>query len=139
MTDISKNRGHSIAIIGMGCVFPGMHSPEELWRNVLAGRSFFRRAPSELLQGEAILDTDLTRLKDRSNSKVAVITDWNFDHVKFGISQNAFSDADMDYYLALFTAKQAIEDAGVNLENVDRTRIGVVLWQHFNDEICTKS
>jgi len=28
----------SIAIIGMACVYPGAHSPEQLWENVLAGR-----------------------------------------------------------------------------------------------------
>jgi hypothetical protein len=35
----------SIEIIGMACEFPGAHSPEELWENVLSGRRFFHRAP----------------------------------------------------------------------------------------------
>ncbi|MGE5894814.1 MAG: beta-ketoacyl synthase N-terminal-like domain-containing protein, partial [bacterium] len=39
-----KKNAHedSIAIIGMACIYPGAHSPEELWRNVLAGRRYFR-------------------------------------------------------------------------------------------------
>ncbi|MGR3219681.1 MAG: beta-ketoacyl synthase N-terminal-like domain-containing protein [Candidatus Anammoxibacter sp.] len=49
MTNSSTN---SIAIIGMACVFPGAHSPEELWQNVLAGRRSFRKAPPERIPKE---------------------------------------------------------------------------------------
>ena len=37
----------SIAIIGMRCIYPGAHSPEELWENILTGRRYFRRTPDE--------------------------------------------------------------------------------------------
>ena len=46
-----------IAIVGMACVFPGAHSPGDLWENVLAGRRYFRRMPPERLPRDDYFDT----------------------------------------------------------------------------------
>ncbi|MBK9266457.1 MAG: hypothetical protein IPM54_42550 [Polyangiaceae bacterium] len=34
---------NGIAVVGMGCVYPGALSPETLWENVVAGRRLFSR------------------------------------------------------------------------------------------------
>jgi enediyne polyketide synthase len=59
--------------------------------------------------------------------KMAVITDWEFDPVRFRTAPNTVRASDMTHWLALFTAEQAIANSGIDLETVDRSRVGVLL------------
>ena len=84
----SESASASIAIIGLACEFPGAHSPEELWQNVLAGRRFFRKAPPERLPPE-YFDPDPDAPGKSYCDQMAVITGWRFDPVEFGIPPRA--------------------------------------------------
>ena len=78
-----------IAVLGMACQFPGAHSPEELWQNVLAGRRFFRKAPPERLPPE-YFDPNPDAPGKSYCDQMAVLTDWSFDPVEFGIRKNDY-------------------------------------------------
>ena len=58
MTKSVPDQSNSIAVVGMACVFPGAHSPEELFENILAGRRYFRKSPKERLPSEDYYDPD---------------------------------------------------------------------------------
>jgi enediyne polyketide synthase len=68
----------NIAVVGMGCVYPGAHSPQQLWENVLAGRRFFRLAPDERLPLRDYYDPNPQAPDKIYNPRMAVITDWDF-------------------------------------------------------------
>ncbi|MBD3334399.1 MAG: acyltransferase domain-containing protein, partial [Candidatus Eisenbacteria bacterium] len=116
-----------IAVVGMACVYPGAHSPDDLWRNVLAGRRFFRKAPPERLPLDWYYDPDPATPGKSYCDKLAVITGWRFDPIEFGIPPVVCRTSDMAHCLALWTARAAIADAGVDLDAIDRRRVGVIM------------
>ncbi len=117
----------NIAVIGMGCVYPGALSPEELWENVLAGRREFRRLPDERMPMRDYYDEDPSAPGKTYGAQMAVITRWRFEPTEFGIPPVTVRTSDVTHWLALHTAREALRDAGIDLERADRTRIGVVL------------
>lgn len=123
----------SIAVIGMACEFPGAHSPEELWENVLAGRRYFRKAPRERLPPEYI-DPDPEASDKTYCDQMAVLTGWEFDPTAYRIPPVTFAVTDMAHWLALHTARAAVRQAGLAFEALDRTRIGVVLGNSLAGE-----
>ena len=54
----SVGLGPGIAIVGMACIYPDARTPGELWENVLAQRSAFRRLPPERLRPEDYWSAD---------------------------------------------------------------------------------
>jgi enediyne polyketide synthase len=128
-----KFPSHTVAIIGMACELPGAHSPEELWQNVLAGRRFFRKSPPERLPPE-YFDPDPDAPGKSYCDQMAVITDWVFDPVEFHIAPVAFQVTDMAHWLALYTAREAIRNAGLKLDSINRARVGVVLGNSLTGE-----
>ena len=114
-----------VVVTGMGAVTPLGNTPEETWKNLLAGKS--GAAPITLF--------------DAANFKTKFACE-----VK-NLDVNAYLDRKearkMDRYtqLALIAAKQAVEDSGMDLEKEDKDRIGVVYGvgiggiKTFEDEV----
>ena len=123
----------AIAVVGMGCVYPGAHSPEELWENVLAGRRFFRKAPSERMPPE-YFDADPLAPDKSYCDRMAVISGWEFDPLKFRIPPITVRTSDIAHWLALHTAELALKDSGLDLASLDRTRAGVMLGNSLTGE-----
>jgi enediyne polyketide synthase len=123
----------AIAIIGLACEFPGAHTPEELWQNVLAGRRFFRKAPPERMPPE-YFDPNPEAPGKSYCDQMAVITGWSFDPVEFGIPPVTFRASDMAHWLALDTARRVLRHAGLKLDQIDRARVGVVLGNSLTGE-----
>ena len=133
MTTKATTTNPSIAVVGMGCVYPGAHSPEELWVNVLAGRRYFRKAPPERMPPE-YFNPDPQEPDKSYCDRMAVITGWEFDPLKFRIPPITYRTSDMAHWLALYTADLAIKDAGLDLALFDRTRAGVMLGNSLAGE-----
>jgi enediyne polyketide synthase len=126
----------AIAVIGMACVFPGAHSPEELWQNILAGRKLFRKAPAERLSSNDYFDANPKSSGKTYSDQMAVITGWSFDPLEFRIPPVTFQTSDISHWLALSTAAAAVRNAGIDLEKLDRTRIGVILGNTLAGEFA---
>ncbi len=124
----------AIAVVGMGCVFPGAHSPFELWENVLAGRREFRRIPQARLPLEDYHDFDPAAPGKTYCDQVAVITDWSFDPLDFKISPVTAEATDPTHWLALWCAREAFADAGIDCARMDRERIAVVIGNSLGGE-----
>ena len=54
----STSPKQAIAVIGLGCRYPGADSPSELWENILARRQAFRRMPDCRLPLDQYHDPD---------------------------------------------------------------------------------
>ena len=117
----------------MACELPGAHSPEELWQNVLAGRRSFRKAPPERLPPD-YFDPDPAAPGKSYCDVMAVLSGWSFDPVEFHIPPVTFAATDMAHWLALHTARAAIRSAGLKLDSLDRSRVGVVLGNSLTGE-----
>ena len=123
-----------IAIIGMACVFPDAHSPEALWENVLAGRRAFRKLPEERLPRDLYYDPNPRAPGKTYCDQVAVITDWKFNPLAFQIPPVTVEATDPTHWLALWTARAAFANAGLDLAGRDRSRIGVILGNTLGGE-----
>ena len=114
-----------VVVTGLGAVTPVGLDPEETWNNLVAGKS--GAAP--------ITNFDTSKFKTKFACEVK------------GLDINQYIDRKearkIDRYtqLALISAIQAVEDSGMNLETVDKERIGVVFGvgiggiKTFQDEI----
>ena len=65
---------------------------------------------------------------------MAVITDWEFDPLEFHIPPVAVYTSDISHWLALYTAREAIKDSGLNLDEIDKTKISVVIGNTLTGE-----
>jgi len=128
-----SHQDNRIAVTGMACIYPGTKSPEELWRNVLAGRRYFRKTPPERLPMSDYFDSDPDAPEKTYSDQMALIADWKFDPIEFRIPPVVVEASDISHWLALSTSKSAIEDAGI-LVSTDLTRVGVILGNSLTGE-----
>ncbi|RDI34566.1 type I polyketide synthase [Lentzea flaviverrucosa] len=128
-----------IAIVGMACRYPDASTPEELWQTVLGRRRAFRAIPPERLDladyGGEPSEVDKTVAR-----RAAVLRNWTFDRAGFRVPGALYRAVDPTHWLALDTARAALEDAGVpGGEGVDRDRTGVFIGNSLAGEFSRAS
>jgi acyl transferase domain-containing protein len=129
----SKGPG-PIAVVGLGCWYPGIRGPRQLWENVLARRQEFRRIPDTRLNLADYHDPD-PRVPDKTyGQRAAVIDGFAFDWAGMRIPQGTFLGTDIVQWLALEVARQALADAGYSRESMPRDRTGVILGNTLTGE-----
>ncbi|HEY3919581.1 MAG TPA: SDR family NAD(P)-dependent oxidoreductase [Stellaceae bacterium] len=111
-----RRRGAApIAIIGMGCRFPGgADDPETFWRNLVDGVDAMTEVPSDRWDVNAYYDPDPTargKIYTRRGGFVADID--KFDAAFFGIAPREAESMDPQQRILLETAWHALENAGV--------------------------
>lgn len=126
----------AVAVVGIGCVYPGAGNVDELWDNVLAGRRFFRRTPDERLPLRDYQDYDQAVVDKTYSDQMAVISDWDFDPVAHRIPPISFRASDLAHWLALDTAIAAVADIGLDVDCLDKSRVGVILGNSLAGEFC---
>ena len=130
----SRKNGCSIAVIGLGCCYPGAKSPLQLWENILARRQQFREMPDVRLPGNDYYDPDPLALNKVYQNKAAVIDGYQFDWLDKRIPRQTFESTDMVHWLALDTALQAITDANYSKDNIPKEMTGVILGNTLTGE-----
>src|SRR5690606_14564352 len=116
-----------IAVIGIGCRFPGgVRGPEELWNLVRRGEDAITEIPEDRWPVARLYDPD-------PEKEGKVCTRWGgfldeldrFDPEFFGISPREAAGMDPQQRLLLEVAWEALEHAGEGPANLGRTRTGV--------------
>ncbi|MEO7263118.1 MAG: type I polyketide synthase, partial [Jatrophihabitantaceae bacterium] len=129
-----------IAVVGISCRYPDADSPDDLWKNVLAGRRAFRRLPEERMRLEDYYSPDPAAPDRFYSQKAAVIEGFEFDRVKYRVAGSTYRSTDMTHWLALDTAARALADAGFpDGEGLDRQNTGVVIGNSLTGEFSRAS
>ena len=117
-----------IAIIGMGCLFPGSSNVKEFWRFLRAGEDGITDVPATHWRVEDYFDADPKRPDMTYCRRGGFLAPTPFDPIEFGIPPTALEATDTTQLLGLIVAKQAMEDAGYGEErSFDHERTGVIL------------
>jgi acyl transferase domain-containing protein len=138
MTFISLRQGEvdmQIAVIGMGCCYPGSENLEKLWENILARRQQFRKMPEQRLPLEHYHSADRSAPDKTYGQKAALIEGYRFDWAKHCIPKTVFETTDIAHWIALDTALAAVADAGYTRKNIPGEKTGVIVGNTLTGEI----
>lgn len=124
-----------IAIVGMGCIFPGANNLREFWRLLRRGEDAIRDVPPSHWQPADYFDADPRRPDMTYCKRGGFLPLTAFDPTEWGIPPNAIEATDTAQLLALVAAKMALEDAGYDAQpgaanaprRLNRDRTSVVL------------
>lgn len=114
-----------VVVTGLGAVTPVGNNPEDTWNNLVAGVS--GAAPITLF------DSSLFKTQFACEVKDLNVTDY--------IDRKEVRKMDRYTQLAMISAMQAVKDSGMDLETVNKNRIGVVFGvgiggiKTFEDEV----
>ena len=105
-----------LAIIGMGCLFPGgSRDAGWYWATIKNGVDCIREVPAERWPVEEYYDAD-PKATDRTYARRGAFLDAvEFDPLAFGIAPRDLEATDSTQLLALVAAQQALADAGIQV------------------------
>src|SRR5436305_13192312 len=124
-----------IAIIGVGCRFPGgVKDTESFWNLLIDGRDAVVEVPSDRWNVERFYDPE-PGIAGKTFAKRGGFLDQidQFDPQFFGISPREAPYVDPQHRLLLETAWEAIEDAGIVLDFEKGSDIAVYVGISHND------
>ncbi|MEM9218566.1 MAG: SDR family NAD(P)-dependent oxidoreductase [Cyanobacteria bacterium P01_F01_bin.150] len=124
-----------IAIVGMGCRFPGgITSPKEFWHLLQEGRDARSEIPADRWNVEAYYDPDPNtpgKYITRHGHFVTAID--HFDPDFFGISPREAVAIDPQHRLLLETSWEALERAGYKCDRLMADTVGVFIGSDGHD------
>jgi acyl transferase domain-containing protein/acyl-CoA synthetase (AMP-forming)/AMP-acid ligase II/thioesterase domain-containing protein/acyl carrier protein len=132
--DAQDRRTEPIAVIGIGCRFPGAQGPEGFWQLLREGVDAITEIPRERWNAEALYDPDPDapgKLNTRWGGFLNHID--QFDPSFFKIAHREAVRIDPQQRLLLETAWEALEDAGLSAERLAGSRAGVFIGISTND------
>ncbi|GCE30404.1 polyketide synthase [Dictyobacter alpinus] len=123
-----------IAIVGMGCRFPGANNLKAFWQLLFEGTDAIKEIPVERFDVDEVYDPT-------PGSAGKLITRWGgflddvdqFDPYFFGISPREAARMDPQQRLLLEVAWEAFEDAGLPVEKLAGSNTGVFIGMSTND------
>jgi acyl transferase domain-containing protein/aryl carrier-like protein len=133
--EIHTPRHDPIAIIGIGCRFPGgANGPEEFWKLLTEGVDAISEVPPDRWNVRAFHDPEPGTPGKTYARWGGFISDIDkFDAEFFGISPREASFMDPQQRILLETACEAIEDGGQPLEHLAGSRTGIFIGVSTND------
>ncbi len=132
---LERARAEPIAIIGMGCRFPGgADNPAAFWELLQNGVDAVREVPSERWDAQAYYDADPDVPGKTYVCHGAFLEEADtFDPHFFGISPREAAHMDPQQRLLLEVSWQALENAGVRPDTLVNSQTGVYIGLMNND------
>jgi acyl transferase domain-containing protein len=130
-----RGPARDVAIIGLGCRFPGAPDLATFWANILANRDALRYVPADRRPVEVFHDP-ASVADDRAPFRRSGYLDSpiEFDPSKHGIMPLAVAGGEPEQFLVLDAARVALADAGIDHDQLARLRVEVVVGRgnYFN-------
>ena len=122
-------------VVGMACRVPGATTPEQLWKNIASQVDLRKKMPSDRFNVDAWYHPDGTH-KGTTNAKYLYPLDQDlglFDAGFFRISGREAEAMDPQQRLLLEVVYEALENAGITLDEVRATQTSVFCGAFTND------
>jgi acyl transferase domain-containing protein/acyl carrier protein len=129
-----EKQSEPIAIIGIGCRFPGSSGPQEFWQSIRDGIDAITEVPADRFNLDEVYDPDSTiagKINTRWGGFVEQVD--QFDPQFFGISPREAARMDPQQRLLLEVTWEALEDAGQVAEKLAGSQTGVFVGISNND------
>lgn len=124
----------AIAIVGIGCRFPGANGPDEFWKLLLEGRDAITTVPADRWDADAFYDADPQTPGKMHTREAGFIDNIDaFDAPFFGVSPREAERMDPQQRLVLETAWHALEDAGIRPDKLAGSDTGVFIGISTSD------
>lgn len=130
---MSKKKSE-VAVVGVGCLFPGASNKTEFWETILARRQQFRHHLDERLPMSEYFDSDRKAEDKLYGNYAAYVDHFKFDWAKRLIPKGTVEATDIAHWLALEASIQAIEDAGYNISAMSESNTIVVVGNTLTGE-----
>jgi phthiocerol/phenolphthiocerol synthesis type-I polyketide synthase B len=132
---MSEANPRSIAIVGIGCRFPGgAHDPEEFWTMLCSGSQAIGEIPTDridLQRHYSATPKTPGKMITRRGGYLENID--HFDPEFFAISPREAERIDPQQRLLLETSWEALENAGIDAATLVGRRVGVYVGQWLSD------
>ena len=127
LDSLEKDKREPIAIVGMGCRFPGgANNPEEFWRLLRDGVDAISEVPPERWDLNSIYDPEPGKPGKTCSRYGGFVREVDqFDPLFFGISPREADSMDPQQRLLLEVTWEALENAGQSPEKLAETQTGV--------------
>ena len=124
-----------IAIVGMGCRYPGgVRTPDEFWELLSSGRDILRDIPGERWDVNAHYDPEMTvpgKMYVRQGYYIDDID--QFDPQFFGLSPREAESLDPQQRLVMEVSWETLENAGIAPSILQGGKTGVFVGQYWDD------
>lgn len=135
LESLERSRTEPIAVIGMGCRFPGgANNPEEFWRVLHDGVDAISEVPPDRWDADAYFDPNPDAPGKSYTRFGGFLNDVDlFDAKFFRISPREAASMDPQHRLLLETSWEALEHAGLAPDELSGSRTGVFIGITTND------
>lgn len=116
-----------IAVIGIGCLFPGSRNVREFWNTIVNGVDCIGEVPPTHWSKGDYFDADPKAPDHVYCTRGGFLPEIDFDPASFGIPPANLDATDTSQLLGLVVARDALEDAGYLDRPFDRDRAAVIL------------
>ncbi|KAL5012951.1 hypothetical protein ScPMuIL_011502 [Solemya velum] len=124
----------AIAIVGLGCRYPGADNLQEFWKLLCNGEDHVNEIPKERWNNAAFFDEDPDARGKTYVTKCGFIEDINgFDNTLWGISNTEAQKMDPQQRLVLECTHMAFEDGGFTRKYLDGSKTGVYMGTMTDD------
>ncbi|KAL5012815.1 hypothetical protein ScPMuIL_011366 [Solemya velum] len=124
----------AIAIVGVGCRYPGADNLKDFWELLRNGEDHITDIPKNRWNNQAFYDEDPDAKGKSYVKKAAFIEDINgFDNKFFGISAAEAKAMDPQQKLVLECSHMAFEDGGFTQQYLDGSNTGVYMGVMTDD------
>jgi len=119
---------NSVAIIGMGCLFPKSADLKDYWQLLYHGKDAITDIPESHWSPSEYFNADPKSPDSVHCKRGGFLSPISFDPSEFGIPPSALEATDTSQLLGLLAAKMALEDSGYGGDqDFDRDRTSVIL------------
>jgi acyl transferase domain-containing protein len=117
-----------VAIIGIGCQFPGARNLKEYWRLLRRGEDAIKDVPPTHWRKNDYVASDPGSADLTYCGRGGFLDPVDFDPARYGIPPTSLEATDTSQLISLMAAQAALEDAGyAQGKTFDRTRTSVIL------------